>query len=175
MSMIKTYIQSIVWALFSYKGRMASMPFAIVFGMVLLPYKLFWTDTLEIVHSVPHGQLAQLAVSAWGFAMVWIGTALLTKRLHDVDQRGWWIVALFALSRASVILLYAALILLALWRGTKGKNRFGVPPVDFKDILPAAKMTALGREFSAGKMDATEFNAKLRDILPKDKKTPTPQ
>lgn len=69
--------------------------------------------------------------------MFWPVTAIVVKRLHDLDLSGWWVLASLALCYVSAVInncslafLFATTVMLAgLPPGTQGRNRFGADPL----------------------------------------------
>jgi uncharacterized membrane protein YhaH (DUF805 family) len=45
------------------------------------------------------------AALLWSAPIIWIGTAICVKRLHDVGLRGWWIPGAFAIWAVSVVVV----------------------------------------------------------------------
>ena len=64
-------------------------------------------------------------------ALILPSIAIGVRRLHDIDQTGWW--ALLALTVVGAVVL----LVLACQRGTQGPNRFGPDP------MPALGMGAV--------------------------------
>jgi len=68
--------------------------------------------------------------------MFWPVTAIVVKRLHDLDLSGWWVLASLTLCYVSAVInnsslafLFATTVMLAgLPPGTQGRNRFGADP-----------------------------------------------
>ncbi len=69
--------------------------------------------------------------------MFWPVTAVVVKRLHDLDLTGWWVLVSLALCYVSAVInncslafLFATTVMLAgLPPGTPGRNRFGADPL----------------------------------------------
>jgi uncharacterized membrane protein YhaH (DUF805 family) len=75
---------------------------------------------------------ATVAVLIVGWPLI----AVFAKRLHDLNVSGWWMVAMLALPPFSkmvgvnfLILFLVPTILLGLFAGTAGDNRFGSDPL----------------------------------------------
>lgn len=70
-------------------------------------------------------------------ALFWPVTAIVVKRLHDLNMSGWWVAASLTLSYVSavinncslVFLFMTAVMLAGLPSGTRGNNRFGADPL----------------------------------------------
>jgi uncharacterized membrane protein YhaH (DUF805 family) len=58
--------------------------------------------------------------------LLWPSMAIMVKRWHDRDKRGWWALVVFV----PVIGWIWALIENGLLRGTAGANRFGAEPLE---------------------------------------------
>jgi uncharacterized membrane protein YhaH (DUF805 family) len=63
--------------------------------------------------------LLVLSAVGWIVAMF----SVVTRRLHDLDQSAWWLVAI-------AFALVPAIIVLGCWEGRPGPNRFGPDPRD---------------------------------------------
>jgi len=61
---------------------------------------------------------------ATSVASAWFGLATQVKRWHDLDKSGWMVLLNFTLIAIPVVL-----IILACVRGTRGKNRYGIDPL----------------------------------------------
>lgn len=89
-------------------------------------WALFW-GTVTIVTSIIDAVLdpnLQLATALFTLATIIPYIAVGIRRLHDLDQTGWW----YLLS----LIPLAGGILLAIWfmfKGTDGPNRFGPDPL----------------------------------------------
>lgn len=82
---------------------------------------------------------------------IWIILAISVKRLHDMDTRGWWIIAFAAIPIAlnaagelskipalaglGLLLSFGALLILGAMSGTEGDNRFGPDPLERKKVI----------------------------------------
>lgn len=70
-------------------------------------------------------------------ALFWPVTAIVVKRLHDLNLSGWWVLVSLALCYVSAVInnsslafLFATTVMLAgLPPGTAGRNRFGADPL----------------------------------------------
>jgi uncharacterized membrane protein YhaH (DUF805 family) len=120
---------------FSFSGRMKRakywIGFGIAYGMIILALSLWFI----IPENVQWSAIVGLWALVWNVALL----AVATKRLHDLNISGWWLLGfmvVFALlvgarqqlltSIASVA-MGVAIIWLGSAKGTKGKNRFGSP------------------------------------------------
>lgn len=140
--------------LFSFQGRIGRSTYwlsilALIVGVqvlttAILVFEGFDGEDAEALKAVLASQLIWLA-------SLWPILAIGSKRLHDRDKRGWWLLLLWFLplalffagfftgwsgnSHAGSILMLASLPF-ALWGlvelgilpGTKGPNRFGIDP-----------------------------------------------
>lgn len=70
----------------------------------------------------------------WGLISILPGLGLMVRRLHDIGQSGWWIIAIIILGVIPYIgfLSAIAILVIALIKGQPGENRFGPP------VTPAA-------------------------------------
>lgn len=75
----------------------------------------------------------------WNAVAVCMGIPLALRRLHDLDQPGWWLIGYFLgpIVPGSVTIVLAVInvycfalsIYLLFFRGTKGPNRYGEDPI----------------------------------------------
>jgi len=117
-------LDSFIWLFFRLDGRIGRWTFFLAFlflavlqGLALYRYAITPQDT---------GQSAFWATAFWTLAIssMWCTLALGVKRLHDFGKPGILALTLFI----PVVLLFAFL-LLCLWPGDPGPNRYG----DFTD------------------------------------------
>ena len=133
--------------LFGHRGRLARAPFffgAAVAGMGLMG-AIYLPLLAEEQFDRPREEGENTAILLVGMALVlltasgWVTTALVIKRLHDLDLSGWFTLGLAGLVIAFVLLALGnpaltavsiiGLLLLVGWLlftpGTAGPNRFG--------------------------------------------------
>ena len=93
-----------VRSLFSFKGRSHRASYLVVQVALLALWLGLWIE-------LPVQLASQWQALNWLFTilMIWINLAATAKRLHDRDWNGWWSIAVFAVSRLS--LLYYGLFL----------------------------------------------------------------
>lgn len=89
---------------------------------------------------------AAASVVGWTLLAYWLGTlipgwAVLVRRLHDTERRGWWLL-LGLVPIIGQLIGIPVLLLLLVWRGQPRKNRFGPDPKQVGD-LPAAEREEL--------------------------------
>ena len=108
------------WLFFRFSGRvsraayfLAGLLLAIVQAFLLYRFTLVPQDSTE-------GQLWATAFWAVVLISVWSNVALGVKRLHDVDKPGIIAAALFI-----PVISIAAFIVLCIFPGTPGPNRYG--------------------------------------------------
>jgi uncharacterized membrane protein YhaH (DUF805 family) len=122
---------------FSFFGRFNRKSFWIGYGigflMIMIP--IFAIET-----TIPDNKVAVTIGGLW--YMVWLVSmlAVLTKRLHDLDYSGLWLLAFFVVVPVAVTLALPGqrdlvgtlggigIICLGIVPGNKGANRFGAPP-----------------------------------------------
>jgi uncharacterized membrane protein YhaH (DUF805 family) len=118
---------------FSFYGRVNRAKYwiglGIAYGMMfatLLPF--IWIEPETVYWNAVGG----LWVLSWTVA--WVAVA--TKRLHDLDISGWWL--LFGLFVSAFVIRYQEIVTIALavgiiWlgsaKGTEGSNSFGPDPI----------------------------------------------
>ena len=115
-------VQSLVWLLFSFDGRIPRRVWVIAFSAV--------TAVAYVIHLSLVALFAQSpppwTVSApFALVTVWILLALQTKRWHDRNQSGWSILVILIFVLGKIY----AFIELFLLRGTVGENRYGDDPM----------------------------------------------
>ena len=136
------------WYFLSLKGRISRQEFwlgqALLIVLVLL-LELKLTAYFLAMRRPESGawdpsELAFTLALAFYFinaAMFWPVTAIVVKRLHDLDLSGWWVLVSLALCYVSAVInncslafLFATTVMLAgLPPGTPGRNRFGADPL----------------------------------------------
>jgi len=90
--------------------------------------ELLWTQYPKPVPPPPPPLLAKVLTAVLGVFYVfllWPYAALLVKRGHDWDKKGWWAL-IFIIPLVNIIWL----IVLGVVKGTDGENRFGPNPLD---------------------------------------------
>jgi uncharacterized membrane protein YhaH (DUF805 family) len=137
-------ISTFTWFLLSPNGRSSRQEFWLgYFGLIavlgflirtlpnLVLYKhtgrLWYRDELDLALRWP--AIAAVLIVGWPLIAVFV------KRLHDLNVSGWWMVAMLALPPFSKmtgvnlsILFLVPTVLLGLFTGTAGDNRFGSDP-----------------------------------------------
>jgi uncharacterized membrane protein YhaH (DUF805 family) len=138
-------ISTFTWFLLSSNGRSSRQEFWLgYFGLIavlgflirtlpnLVLYKhtgrLWYRDELDLALRWP--AIAAVLIVGWPLIAVFV------KRLHDLNVSGWWMVAVLALPPFSKmtgvslsILVLTPTVLLGLFAGTAGDNRFGSDPL----------------------------------------------
>lgn len=111
-------------ALFSFEGRMCRRDYWLKGVLVLLPIGIL---NNILVFGVNNDDTRSLSIII-GILGIWMGLALLVKRLHDRNRSGWFAATLL-IPIANIV--FAIWILVEVWflRGTVGPNRFGDDPV----------------------------------------------
>ena len=127
-------IPGVLWSLFSFTGRMRRRDYWYYYAVsILLMVLLLVTSVLApqlafpAVHETPASQatfgVAVMLIATFAF-LIWIWTALLTKRLHDRGKSMIWLLALFVPVLGWMYLFYDC----GLVEGDTGQNRFGPSP-----------------------------------------------
>jgi uncharacterized membrane protein YhaH (DUF805 family) len=80
----------------------------------MIDYLIFPTMDISPVHTLT------------GLALMLPGIAVSIRRLHDLDRTGWWLLILFTIIGAILLLVWFCM------RGTVGPNRFGPDPLEGK-------------------------------------------
>ena len=90
--------------------------------------RVWYRDELD--HALRWPTTAAVLIVGWPLVAVFV------KRLHDLNVSGWWMIAMLALPPLSkmvgvnsLLLFLAPIILLGLFAGTAGDNRFGRDPL----------------------------------------------
>jgi uncharacterized membrane protein YhaH (DUF805 family) len=135
--------------LFSFEGRISRQPYWLVsIAMIVLTMVVL----VVVLGTLLVDGVAAVAGAPWLLIiygpLIWIGLAVATKRLHDRNKSGWWLVPFYALpvvldgvgsaldailgivlSLASLAISIWALVELGFLRGTPGPNRYGPDPL----------------------------------------------
>jgi len=133
------------------------------------------------------GALAVIVMLAATFVSFWIGLASSVKRLHDMGQSGWWLIALYliavvgnALVNAGagrgapdgagvivlmgVVLSIAPLIYLGAFSGQDGPNRFGADPRGHSSTVPPDQPTFTPRPDAPRQGRVESFSQELKEL-----------
>ncbi|MCZ4059816.1 DUF805 domain-containing protein [Pantoea sp. LMR881] len=123
---------------FSYRGRLGRRDFWI--------WQAVWLVSTTLLFVLAGNDLLDTQMAAFGVVcLLWPASAVLVKRLHDRNRRGYWALLLIVawmlvagnwsmldgvlpwlVGRAIPFIIFGALLLdVGVFRGTKGKNRFG--------------------------------------------------
>jgi uncharacterized membrane protein YhaH (DUF805 family) len=121
--------QSVLWALFSLKGRIRRATFGL--GIALI-FSLWWAAVSQMFAVQEASQ--QYAAWALVLGLVVIGSsycfyALCHKRLHDLGHPGYFALIVVLVSFFLLGLTIIPLILLGVLKGQTKSNAFGPPPV----------------------------------------------
>ena len=129
--------------LFSFTGRLNRAPFWLAGIAAFVSAIPIFLGAAAIGRSIPAIVLALLVITA----LIWISLALGTKRLHDRDKSGWWLLLFYfapsilqaigriigsaglLLSLIGIGINIWALVELGFLRGTAGQNRYGPDPL----------------------------------------------
>lgn len=111
--------------MFSFKGRstrLAYIGFLILFGIFFwLPGPAIDSAWNLVPLQVPSADMFLTSVIWLCTVLFWISLFLLwtatVRRLHDMDFSGWWCLAVY--------LVPVLMLVLCVWPGTRGGNRFG--------------------------------------------------
>jgi uncharacterized membrane protein YhaH (DUF805 family) len=133
-------------SIWSFRGRAARKEFWLIIAAATLVRFLLQL----LVETQADRQTAALIAIAPAGILVWVTTAAAVRRLHDRDERGWWLVPRMVLpamvsgwlqTRGAPDTVISGLVILlalalAVWgiialalRGTVGDNRFGPDPL----------------------------------------------
>lgn len=66
---------------------------------------------------------SQPITSVFGLATLLPSLAVGVRRLHDIDRTGWWLLLMFTIIGALVLIIWFCML------GTRGPNRFGDDPL----------------------------------------------
>ena len=133
-----------IWnSIFSFKGRNCRSKFIsswllLIFGLSVVCFPI----TLSVVY-LDNDYVKSICFGCFGIVLIWGCSALLTKRLHDINHRGimclWVLVPLFVavalrlegpyIDRLLAWYMFLCWLYLACKTGTRGANRFGEDPV----------------------------------------------
>ncbi len=84
------------WLLLSFKGRINRARFLAVQLALITAWLIIWLKS-------PLDFSSQWQAWVIAAVMIWINTATTVKRLHDRNRSGWWVVAVFIVSRLSYV------------------------------------------------------------------------
>ena len=115
--------------LFSTKGRISASQYT-VSVVVLTILSALLAFLLIVIISVLPNIIKVIVVAAFFVLLIWIGIALVVKRLHDRGHSGGWIL-LYLLPVVNVILFFY----LILGKGKPRTNRFGRRPAPAPEPL----------------------------------------
>lgn len=141
--------------MFTVSGRWGRLNRLRYFGYALLSNVVFLLAVVAIIaisieglgfNTGVLGWLVLLAVPLYAVAF-WISLCLMIKRLHDMNQSGWWVMFLFGFSflggfisgispeMETLALLFNVPVIgfalwLLFWPGTEGDNQYGPDPRD---------------------------------------------
>ena len=110
--------------LFSFKGRLCVLGYMarsailmLCIAVVAVIYIAFASSDLEAM-TIISTVILGLAI----LPLVWIGVALMAKRLHDIDMSGWWILVTLVPVAGMLFTLYISLL-----PGSAEDNHYGKP------------------------------------------------
>ncbi|MBW1215455.1 DUF805 domain-containing protein [Pantoea allii] len=130
---------------FSFRGRIGRRDFWL--------WQAIWLLLTSVLFFLAGNDLVDTQMAAFGIVcLLWPASAILVKRLHDRDRRGYWALLLIAawllmagnwsmtgdilqwvIGRVLPFIILAGFILdLGVFRGTVGDNRFGATPVPLR-------------------------------------------
>lgn len=132
------------WYFLSLKGRISRQEFWLGQGLIIVLVLLLEVKLtayfLAVRQPATTDELAFTLALPFYFinaALFWPVTAIVVKRLHDLNLSGWWVAVSLVLSyvsavinNCSLVFLFATAVMLAgLPPGTRGQNRFGADPL----------------------------------------------
>lgn len=130
---------------FSFRGRVGRRDFWL--------WQAIWVLLTSLLFFLAGNDLLDTQMAAFGIVcLLWPASAIVVKRLHDRDRRGYWALLLIAawllmagnwsmtgevlqwlIGRVLPFIILAGLVLdLGVFRGTVGDNRFGAAPVPLR-------------------------------------------
>lgn len=130
---------------FSFRGRVGRRDFWL--------WQAIWVLLTSLLFFLAGNDLLDTQMAAFGIVcLLWPASAIVVKRLHDRDRRGYWALLLIAawllmagnwsmtgevlqwlIGRVLPFIILAGLILdLGVFRGTVGDNRFGAAPMPLR-------------------------------------------
>ena len=129
--------------LFSFTGRLNRAPYWLAGIAAVVSVILIFLAAAAIGRSIPAIVLGLLVIPA----LIWMTLALATKRLHDRDKSGWWVLLFYfapgimnAIERSigsagfivgliGIGINIWGIVELGFLRGTSGQNRYGPDPL----------------------------------------------
>ena len=96
-----------------------------------------FTDPSRLIHAMGESPLILIGgglLIIWGLISILPGLGLMARRLHDIGQSGWWLVAIIIVGVIPYLGLISAIAILviALLKGQPVENKYGPP------VTPAA-------------------------------------
>lgn len=76
----------------------------------------------------------------WNILLPMLLVVMIIRRLHDLDAKGWWSLAVLVLYLVSPHLIMLGTLILLAVPGSKGSNRFGPVPRENSSALQATAM-----------------------------------
>jgi len=133
-----------IWnSIFSFKGRNCRSKFISTWLLLTFGLPLVCSPVTFAVLSLDNDYVKSIYFGCFGIVLIWGYSALLTKRLHDLNYRGimclWALVPVFVTGalrledpfedNVVVAILVLCWFILACIKGTRGANRFGEDPL----------------------------------------------
>jgi uncharacterized membrane protein YhaH (DUF805 family) len=141
-------IMTFGWLLFSFEGRINRMQYWMSW-IVFVPLSLM---AMAIANNEEIPELYRVIVV---LVMAWPMLAVQTKRWHDIDMSGWWLLVILL----PVVGAPIALVMNGFLPGTHGENRFG-PATRQLQRKPAQRPFGLSMRNDAGKQTMDEKHLK---------------
>lgn len=117
-------VKAILHLLFSFRGRISRKQWwfgLVVLGILSVPGSLILSLMLAPIQT---SDVIKDVIGVVGIPMLWILFALNTKRLHDRNRPGWWILIALIPVVGAIYCIWQ----IAFMSGNKGQNRYGPPP-----------------------------------------------
>ena len=104
------------YLLFSHRGRIGRLWF-LIGGLI------HWAVLIPVILLGILNEVFWLLMVPWVVFAVWSGIMLMSKRLHDIGQSGFFVLLYFVPVVGGLLPLF-----LLFWPGNKGINKYGHPP-----------------------------------------------
>ena len=116
---------SFVQICFSFKGRISRKTFWLMQLLIVAIYGIVGiVDPKALDSDFSDGPQYVLTM----LVIAWAQLALAAKRWHDRDKSAWWIL----INLVPIIGIFWSFIELGFFKGTTGKNRFGLDPLQIR-------------------------------------------
>ena len=114
---------NLVQICFSFKGRISRKTYWLMQLLIIV------IDIMALIGDPDYFESPEVSpyLLTW-LVTVWAGLAVMAKRWHDRNKSAWWIL----INLVPIIGILWSFVELGFFRGTTGKNRFGLDPLQIR-------------------------------------------